>query len=109
MNSVISLGQGGAQDEGKVPGKHSHQVLLTLGPDLLSSLLMTCLFLEQDGKQNQLSIQSNEGSLFKDGFNVSSVFPLNLDLLPGLLVYIQSFTAPTGLQTPVSVLDTWHI
>lgn len=108
-NSVISLGQRGAQDEGKVPVKHSHQVLLTWGPNFLSSLLMTCLFLEQDGKQNQLSIQSNEGFLFKDGFNVSSVFPLNLDLLPGLLVYIQSLTAPTGLQTPVSVLDTWHI
>ena len=70
---------------------------------------MTCLFLEQDGKQNRFSIQSNEGLLFKDGLNVFSVFPLNLDLLPGLLVYIQSLTAPTGLQTPASVLDTWLI
>lgn len=109
MNSVISLGQGVAQDKGKVPVKHSHQVLLTLGPNLLSSLLMTCRFLEQDGKQNRLSIQSNEGLLFKDGLNVSSVFPLSLDLLPGLLMYIQSLTAPTRLQTPVSVLDTWLI
>ena len=67
------------------------------------------LFLEQDGKQNRLSIQSNEGLLFKDGLNVSYVFPLNLDLLPGLLMYIQSLTAPTRLQTPVSVLDTWLI
>ena len=109
MNSVISSRQRGAQDEGKVPVKHSHQVLQTLGPNLLSSVLRTCLFLEQDGKQNRLSIQSNEGHLFKDGLNVSYVFPLNLDLLPGLLVYIQSLTAPTGLQTPASVLDTWLI
>ena len=109
MNSVISSRQRGAQDEGKVPVKHSHQVLQTLGPNLLSSVLRTCLFLEQDGKQNRLSIQSNEGHLFKDGLNVSYVFPLNLDLLPGLLMYIQSLTAPTRLQTPVSVLDTWLI
>lgn len=88
MNSVISSRQRGAQDKGKVPMKHSHQILLTLGPNLLSSLLTTCLFLEQDGKQNRLSIQSNEGLLFKDGLNVASVFPLNLDLLPGLLMYI---------------------
>ena len=106
MNSIISWGHGGAQDEGKVPVKHSHQVLLTPGPNLS---VMTCLFLEQDGKQNRFSIQSNEGLLFKDGLNVFSVFPLNLDLLPGLLVYIQSLTAPTGLQTPASVLDTWLI
>ena len=106
MNSVISSRQRGAQDEGKVPVKHSHQVLLTPGPNLS---VMTCLFLEQDGKQNRFSIQSSEGLLFKDGLNVFSVFPLNLDLLPGLLMYIQSLTAPTRLQTPVSVLDTWLI
>ena len=34
MNSIVSSGQGGAQDEGKVPVKHSHQVLLTPGPNL---------------------------------------------------------------------------
>ncbi|KAI4532799.1 hypothetical protein MG293_017207 [Ovis ammon polii] len=64
---------------------------LNLGEDFPTNRL------RKDGKQNRLSIQSNEGLLFKDGLNVSSVFPLNLDLLPGLLI-LKGADAGNGIR-----------